>query len=87
MQSNFLAPLAECASLSWLGCKFLAGLTGEWNLTTVALCALPYHGFGWVGGTPRSLATRLQRHQQHLWSNVNAEQEFVEDKAEERRSL
>ena len=78
---------AVTSRLSLMYIAILAGLTGEWNLTMAAPCALPYHGFGWEGGTPRSLATHLQWHQQHLWSNANPEQEFADDEAEVRRSL
>ena len=39
----------------------------------VALCALPYHGFGWDEGTPRSLVAAVTK--------------FVDDKAEGGKSL
>ena len=38
-------------SPSWLGCKCLAGLTGDSNSRMAAPCALTYHGFGWQGRT------------------------------------
>ena len=48
-----------CASPSWLGCKYLVGLTGDSNLKTSAPCALPL---------PRVL--RLYWQQQPSWRNM-----------------